>query len=157
MRRTVLSSAALLLSCASLIAAEVDVGKKSPTPTPQKAQTPKARQSATPASQASPSTQASPGPQASPGQPSPSGELPRYRPAMLGAGPASVINRIDTKDLIQRGQKDGSVMFCCSVAKTGEIANTWTYRGTPGSTLLEQELVKRLDNAVFVPGIYNKQ
>lgn len=76
---------------------------------------------------------------------------------MLGAGPASVINRIDTKDLIQRGQKDGSVMFCSSVKNTGEIINTWTYRGTAGSTLLEQELVKRLDNAVFVPGIFNKQ
>jgi len=76
---------------------------------------------------------------------------------MLGAGPNSVINRIDTKDLIQKGQKDGSIMFCCSVKNTGEILNTWTYRGTPGTTLLEQELVRRLDNAVFVPGIFNKQ
>jgi hypothetical protein len=83
--------------------------------------------------------------------------LPRYRPAMLGAGPNSVINRIDTKDLIQKGQKDGSIMFCCSVKNTGEIINTWTYRGTPESTVLEQELVKRLDQAVFVPGIFNKQ
>ena len=48
-------------------------------------------------------------------------------------------------------------MFCCSVRKTGEIANTWTYRGTPESLLLEQELVRRLDTAVFVPAIYNRQ
>jgi hypothetical protein len=76
---------------------------------------------------------------------------------MLGIGPASVINRMDTQDLIKRGQKDGSIMFCCSVTKTGEIANTWTYRGTPESLLLEQELVRCLDTAGFVPAIYNRQ
>lgn len=156
MRRTVLSSAAFLLSCASLIAAEVDVGKKSPSPKPQKAPTPRAQATATP--QASPGPQASPRQQASPGpQSSPSGESPRYRPALLGTGPTSVINRIDTQDLIRKGQKDGSVMFCCSVKGNGEIANTWTYCGTPESTLLEQELVRRLDQALFVPGIYNKE
>jgi hypothetical protein len=90
-------------------------------------------------------------------QATPTGELPLYRPALLGVGPNSVINRIDTQDLIRKGQKDGSVMFCCSVGKDGEIANTWTYRGTPGSTSLEQELVKRLDQALFVPAIYNRQ
>ena len=90
-------------------------------------------------------------------QATPAGELPLYRPALLGVGPNSVINRIDTQDLIRKGQKDGSVMFCCSVGKAGEIANTWTYRGTPGSTVLEQELVKRLDQALFVPAIYNRQ
>lgn len=76
---------------------------------------------------------------------------------MLGIGPNSVVNRIDIKELIKKGQKDGSVMFCCSVTNTGAIANTWTYRGTPGSELLEQELVRRLDEAAFVPAIYNRQ
>jgi hypothetical protein len=83
--------------------------------------------------------------------------LPLYRPALLGFGPDSVINRIDTQDLIKKGQKDASVMFCCSVAKTGVISNTWTYRGTPDSLLLEQELVRRLDTGGFVPAIYNRQ
>lgn len=64
---------------------------------------------------------------------------------------------MDTQDLIQKGQKDGSVMFCCSVTKTGEIANTWTYRGTPESRLLEQELVRRLDQTRFVPAIHNRE
>ena len=145
MRRIVLSSAAFLLSCANLFAAEVQV-TLSPAPKSQQAQSPKPQQQSTPAQQTTPAQQASP-----------SGELPRYRPALLGTGPNSVINRIDTQDLIKKGQKDGSIMFCCSVKKTGEIANTWTYRGTPGSTLLEQELVKRLDQAVFVPAIYNRE
>ncbi|HEX7515867.1 MAG TPA: energy transducer TonB [Chthoniobacterales bacterium] len=139
MRRIVLSSAALLLSCANLFAAEVQV-ELSSSPKPKQAQSPKPQQQATPTQQATPA-----------------GELPRYRPALLGTGPNSVINRIDTQDLIKKGQKDGSVLFCCSITRTGEIANTWTYRGTPESTLLEQELVKRLDQAAFVPAIYNHQ
>ena len=147
MRKIVLSSAAFLISCASLFAAEVQVQVRvSPTPKPQQAQSPKPQQQGTPAQKTTPTPQATP-----------AGELPRYRPALLGVGPNSVINRIDAQDLIKKGQKDGSVMFCCSVRKTGEIANTWTYRGTPESTLLEQELVKRLDQAVFVPAIYNHQ
>jgi hypothetical protein len=147
MRKIVFSSAACLLSCANLFAAEVEVGR-SPAPKPSQAQSPKAQLPAT----ATPAQPASPGPQGSP-----TAELPRYRPALLGVGPTSVINRMDTQDLIKRGQKDASVMFCCSVGKLGEIANTWTYRGTPESLLLEQELVRRLDQSQFVPAIYNKE
>lgn len=151
MRKIVLSSAAVLISCANLFAAEVEVGKKSPTPKPQQAQSPKPQSNATPSAGATPTPGATPATQTAPG------ELPLYRPALLGVGPNSVINRIDTQDLIKKGQKDGSIMFCCSVTTTGAIANTWTYRGTPGSALLEQELVRRLDQAVFVPGVYKHQ
>ena len=87
----------------------------------------------------------------------PAVELPQYRPALLGLGPNSVINRINTQGLIKDGQKDASLMFCCSVTKTGEIANTWTYRQTPDSKLLERELVRCLDSTAFVPAIYNRQ
>jgi len=155
MLRIVLLSAALLLNGANLFAAEVEV---KPASSPKPGQSPKPQQSATARPRVTPAQQATPGPQASPTQPPTApGELPLYRPALLGVGPASVINRIDTQDLIKKGQKDGSIMFCCSVTKTGEIANTWTYRGTPESLLLEQELVRRLDTAGFVPGIYNRQ
>jgi Gram-negative bacterial TonB protein C-terminal len=145
MRRIVLSSAAFLFCCANLFAAEVQVGV-SPSPKPKQAQSPKPQQQATPSPRGTPAQQTTP-----------AGELPVYRPALLGIGPNSVINRIDTQDLVKKGQKDGSVMFCCSVTKTGEIVNTWTYRGTPGSQSLEQELVKRLDQAAFVPAIYNRE
>lgn len=167
MLRIVFLSAALLLNGANLFAAEVEV---KPPSSPKPGQSPKPQQSATarpratpaqqttPGPRATPAQPATPGPQASPAQPPTSpGELPLYRPALLGVGPDSVINRIDTQDLIKKGQKDGSVMFACSVTKTGTIANTWTYRGTPGSLLLEQELVRRLDTAGFVPGVYNRQ
>ncbi len=33
--------------------------------------------------------------------------LPTYRPVLLGKGPNSLIDRIDTQDLVKKGQKDG--------------------------------------------------
>jgi hypothetical protein len=83
--------------------------------------------------------------------------LPQYRPALLGTGPFSVINRIDTQGLIRKGQKDATLNFCCSVTKTGEIADSWVYRATPESSALEQDVLFCLDTAVFVPAIYNHQ
>lgn len=133
MRGFFLTVATALLVGGSLLAAEVEVQVK-PTATP--AQAP-ARATATPAATTA--------------------QLPQYRPALLGIGPASVINRIDTAGLIRDGQKDAAISFSCSVRKTGEIANVWTYRGTPDSKLLERELVRCLDTAVFVPAIHNRQ
>lgn len=128
MRALASSSAAFLLLCGNVHAAEVQIAS------------PKPAQTALP--------QASPTPVATP---------PQYRPALLGAGPLSVINRIDTQELMRQGQKDATLMFCCSVKKTGEIGNTWIYRQSPESTALEQEAFRCLDTAVFVPGIYNRQ
>jgi hypothetical protein len=128
MRVLVLSSAAFLLSFANLGGAEVQVAP------------PKATQSASPHASATPVA-----------------TLPQYRPAVLGTGPLSVINRIDTQELIRQGQKDATLMFCCSVRRNGEIANTWIYRQSPESAALEAEAFRCLDNAVFVPAIYNHE
>ena len=85
------------------------------------------------------------------------GALPMYRPALLGTSGGSLVNRIDTTDLIKKGQKDAVIMFCCLVATTGDIAWSETYRGTPGSKLLEQEVLKRLATAKFIPAVHNHQ
>lgn len=129
-----LAIAAVSLAGGTLFAAEVQVQVK---PSPTKA----------PAS-------AGPSPSSTPAA---NQQLPQYRPALLGLGPDSVINRIDTATLIKNGQKDGSLFFCCSVGKGGEINDTWTYRVAPGSETLERELVRCLDRAVFIPAIYNRQ
>ena len=89
--------------------------------------------------------------------PTPTPALPMYRPALLGTGPDSLINRIDTADLIKKGQKDAAVMFSCLIAPTGDIVRSGAYRGTLGSEALEQELLKRLVNAKFIPAIHNHQ
>ena len=84
--------------------------------------------------------------------------LPMYRPILLGSGPDSLINRIDTADLVRKGQKDAAVMFSCSVKKDGTVLSVSTYRGTPDSKPLEQEILKRLSaasNPKFIPAVYN--
>jgi TonB family protein len=96
-------------------------------------------------------------PKAASPSPSPRPTLPEFRPALIGTGPDSLINRIDTADLIRKGQKDGAVMFSCLVAPTGNIARAGAYHGTKGSELLERELLKRLANEKFIPAIHNHQ
>lgn len=81
---------------------------------------------------------------------------PVYQPVLLGTGPDALINRIDTQDLMTKGQKDATIMFACRVNKKGEATWSGTYLGTPESKLIEEELQKRLANTRFVPGIYNR-
>jgi TonB-like protein len=84
--------------------------------------------------------------------------LPMYRPILLGSGPDSLTNRIDTTDLVRKGQKDAAVMFSCWVKKDGSVLSVSTYRGTPDSKLLEQEVLKNLSvvtNPKFIPAVYN--
>src|SRR5256885_14686006 len=84
--------------------------------------------------------------------------LPMYRPVLLGTGPDALINRVDTAGLIKQGQKDAAIMFSCSVKRDGAALSVSTYRGTPDSKLLEQEVLKKLSaaaNPKFVPAIYN--
>jgi len=89
--------------------------------------------------------------------PSPRPTLPEVRPALVGTAPNSLINTIDAADLIKKDQKEAAVMFSCLVAPTGEIVRSGAYRGTRGSELLEQELLKRLATAKFIPAIHNHQ
>src|SRR5207237_10640549 len=85
-------------------------------------------------------------------------KLPMYRPALFGTGPDSLINRIDTASLIKQGQKDAAIMFSCSGKKDGTVLAVSTYRGTPDSKLLEQEILKQVSadaNQKFIPAFYN--
>jgi TonB family protein len=85
-------------------------------------------------------------------------ELPMYRPILIGQGPMSLINRIDTEELMKNGQKDGLVRFVCAVRKTGEVEWSLAFGGGPGSEALKAELEKRLSAASdprFIPAVYN--
>jgi TonB family protein len=81
---------------------------------------------------------------------------PIYQPVLLGSGPNALINRIDTQELIKKGQKDAVIMFACRVNKKGEVTWGGPYLGTPDSKLIEQELQKRLADTRFVPAIYDR-
>jgi TonB-like protein len=85
-------------------------------------------------------------------------DLPMYRPILLGKGPNSLTDRIDTQDLVKKGQKDAQITFICSVKKNGEVEWSGVYTGTPDSDLLRQELQKRLSpasNPRFIPAVHN--
>ncbi|MDQ6656350.1 MAG: energy transducer TonB [Verrucomicrobiota bacterium] len=85
------------------------------------------------------------------------GPTPQFRPAVLGRGPDSLVNKIDAEDLLKRGQLDGAVMFSAIVAPNGAATSTWTYRRIPGSEALENEVDKRLQGIKFTPPIYQHQ
>src|SRR5215211_1308443 len=85
------------------------------------------------------------------------GVRPQFRPAVLGSGPTSLINRLDAAALFQAGQKEGAVMFCARVAKDGRLVDPKTYNATPESTVLEQELRKLLLDTKVAPAIYEHQ
>jgi hypothetical protein len=84
-------------------------------------------------------------------------ELPSYRPALIGKSPEAIVNRIDTKLLLKAGQKNGAVMFVAAVEKSGEVKWSGTYRGTPDSKLLEQEVNRALADAKMIPAVRNHQ
>lgn len=84
-------------------------------------------------------------------------DRPEFRPAVLGSGPESLINRIDTDALLKKGQKDGAIMFCAQVDKSGEVLASWTYRGTAGTEALDEELTNKLKGVRFPPAIYEHQ
>lgn len=81
---------------------------------------------------------------------------PEFRPALVGNGPKSLVNRIDTQKLIQAGQGDAVVMFDEMVFPfTVKGAYGTVYPGTPGSQFLQKAVLKALDGAEFIPAIAN--
>src|SRR2546430_358062 len=79
----------------------------------------------------------------------------RFRPALIGNGPNALINVIDTKKLMEKGQQDALLMFSCFVRRDGKVWGYYTYRETPGSKWLKKEVENRLTGCHFIPAIYN--
>lgn len=82
---------------------------------------------------------------------------PRFRPALIGNGPKALVNVINTKRLVEKGQRDGLLMFSCYVDRSGHGWNHTIYRETPGSKLLREELERVLWGCRFIPPIYNRE
>jgi hypothetical protein len=81
-------------------------------------------------------------------------QLPEMRPAFLVTGPRSLVNLIDTESLMKRGQGDAVVMFSCDVADNGSCYLVVTYRGTPNSGPLTEEIVAKCPRSKFIPAVY---
>jgi hypothetical protein len=80
---------------------------------------------------------------------------PRFRPALIGNGPKALINLINTKRLMEKGQHDGLLMFSCRVNSTGKVQYYFIYRETPGAKLLKEEVGYALPDCRFIPAIYD--
>jgi hypothetical protein len=82
---------------------------------------------------------------------------PRFRPALVGNGSNALINLIDTKKLVEKGQRDGLLMFTCWVPVNGRVRYYFIYRTTPGSKVLKEEVGTAMLRSHFIPAIYNGQ
>ena len=83
-------------------------------------------------------------------------DLPAIRPALMGGGPASLVNLIDTEGLFQKGQRDAWVMFHCRVAADGVAFGSNFFTASPDSRLLKNEVRRHLLRQTrFIPAVYN--
>lgn len=85
----------------------------------------------------------------------PAENLPDTRPAVLGSGPGSLVNLIDTETLFQKGQRDAWVMFECAVDGGGIAFGSDFFTASPDANLLKNEVRKRLRQTRFIPAAYN--
>src|SRR2546428_7927871 len=82
-------------------------------------------------------------------------QLPEMRPALVGSGPNSVINLIDTKRLVEQGQDHAATLLYCDIMANGQVRGYLAYMGTPGSEKLKEEIKRCLRKAIFLPAVYN--
>lgn len=85
----------------------------------------------------------------------PAENLPEKQPALIGSGPSSLVNLIDTGKLILKGQRDGWVMFDCLVLDDGLVRQVFNMRKSEGADALKAEVSKAILNTRFVPAVYN--
>jgi hypothetical protein len=77
---------------------------------------------------------------------------PHLRPALVGNGPKSLVNLIDTRKLVAKGQGDGVVMFNASVDDDGSVFWAWCH-ARPESGRLKTEVERALLHATFSPAV----
>lgn len=83
--------------------------------------------------------------------------LPAMRPALIGSGPTSLVNLINTKHLMERGLQHGAMYFMARVDPNGYPAFSRVWGTTKETEPLRDELRERLAEARFMPAVYNHQ
>lgn len=81
--------------------------------------------------------------------------LPDMRPALVGSGPRSLVNLINTKHLMERGLTHGAMYFMARVDPNGYPAYSKVWGTTNETNALRDEVRERLAEARFVPAVYN--
>lgn len=80
--------------------------------------------------------------------------LPEFRPALIGHHRKALINLINVRSLMERGQKDGTVMFETGISELGQGYSSRCFRGSPNTELLQKEVMGQIDQAQFEAAVY---
>lgn len=84
--------------------------------------------------------------------------LPEMRPAVIGAGPRSVVNLINTEELFRKGQRDAWVMLNCAILEDGLVSRydlPTALRKSKEADALKKEVATALTNTRFIPAVYD--
>ena len=81
----------------------------------------------------------------------------QFKPAMVDGGPDAVIKFVNVQKLMQRGQKDAVVMFdrvvLADKALAAHALTTEITYASPGSQLLQNDLVRAINAVYFTPAL----
>ena len=80
-------------------------------------------------------------------------ETPDTLPALIGSGSKSLVNLINTKHLMERGQQHGALFFVARVDPNGYPSYSKVWGTTNETKPLRDEVRERLSQARFVPAI----
>jgi hypothetical protein len=80
---------------------------------------------------------------------------PQLRPALVGNGPDALVNLIDTKKMLVKGQGDAALFFSCYVSASGRLVDAVTYARTPESNALDRAVISGIERCRFIPAVYN--
>jgi len=83
--------------------------------------------------------------------------LPEMRPALVGNGPKSLVNLINTKHVMERGLPHGALFFIARVDPNGFPSYSKIWGETDKIKPLRDEIHERLAEARFIPAVYNHQ
>ena len=85
------------------------------------------------------------------------GQLPDTQPALVGSGPNSLVDLINTQHLMERGVAHGALFFSASISPSGVPSDYEIWGMTKETEPLRDELRTQLYRARFVPAVYNHQ
>jgi hypothetical protein len=77
------------------------------------------------------------------------------RPALVGSGPKSLVNLINTKHVVERGVTHGALFFMARVDPNGFPSYSKVWGMSKETEPLRDELRERLAEARFIPALYN--
>src|SRR4051794_32448932 len=77
------------------------------------------------------------------------------RPAVMKPGPTALINLIDAKRLMERGQGDAIVRFDFGVDRTGDAWGTDTYLRSDKSDAFANEIVDKMERSKWIPAVWH--